>query len=184
MTQEMYAQKMIDEYKAAGIPAADVFPQSFNLSDILYWIRAEPEFGAQAVYLDDRYEANDEDEGAIDPLKPETFKPTMAELHDMGVRYIAPPTWMLVTVENGRIVPSPYAKEATAAGLNIITWTLERSGPLSSGGGFYFQSIKDVTTNDGVTYELLDVLAKDVGIKGVFSDWPATVTYYANCMGL
>jgi glycerophosphoryl diester phosphodiesterase len=28
----------------------------------------------------------------------------------------------------------------------------------------------------------LDVLAKQVGVKGVFSDWPATVTYYANCM--
>jgi glycerophosphoryl diester phosphodiesterase len=28
------------------------------------------------------------------------------------------------------------------------------------------------------------VLARDVGIKGIFSDWPATVTYYANCMGL
>jgi glycerophosphoryl diester phosphodiesterase len=28
------------------------------------------------------------------------------------------------------------------------------------------------------------VLAKDVGIMGIFSDWPATVTYYANCMGL
>ena len=32
--------------------------------------------------------------------------------------------------------------------------------------------------------KLLDVLAQDVGVKGVFSDWPATVTYYANCMGL
>ena len=32
--------------------------------------------------------------------------------------------------------------------------------------------------------KLLDVLAKDVKIRGIFSDWPATVTYYANCMGL
>lgn len=31
---------------------------------------------------------------------------------------------------------------------------------------------------------LLDMLAKQVGVIGVFSDWPATVTYYANCMGL
>ena len=30
----------------------------------------------------------------------------------------------------------------------------------------------------------LDVLAKQVGIIGIFSDWPATVTFYANCMGL
>jgi glycerophosphoryl diester phosphodiesterase len=183
-TQEMYAQALIDDYKAAGIPASDVWPQSFNLSDIQYWIKAEPDFGAQAVYLDDRYEANDEDEGPIDPMDPTTFRPTMAELHAMGVRYIAPPTWMLVTLQDGKIVPSPYAAEAKAAGLNIITWTLERSGPLAAGGGFYFQSIKDATTNEGVVYELLDVLAQDIGVKGVFSDWPATVTYYANCKGL
>ncbi len=183
-TQEMYAQKLIDDYKAAGIPASDVFAQSFNLSDILYWIKAEPAFGAQAVYLDDRYEAFDDDEGQIDPLNPATFKPTMAELHAMGVRYIAPPTWMLVTLKDGQIVPSPYATEAKAAGLNIITWTLERSGLLTAGGGFYYQSVVDVTTNEGAAYDLLDVLAQDVGVKGVFSDWPATVTFYANCMGL
>jgi glycerophosphoryl diester phosphodiesterase len=27
-------------------------------------------------------------------------------------------------------------------------------------------------------------LARDVGIVGIFSDWPATVSYYANCTGL
>ena len=32
-------------------------------------------------------------------------------------------------------------------------------------------------------YLALDVLAREVGIRGIFSDWPATVTYYANCMG-
>ncbi len=183
-SQADYAQKLIDEYKAAGIPASDVWVQSFDLSDIKYWIENEPEFGAQAVYLDDRYEAADEDEGMIDPMDAGTFKPTMQELADMGVQYIAPPLWMLVTLEDGEIVPSVYAKEASAAGLNIITWTLERSGPLGSGGGWYYQSITDATDNDGVTYELLDVLAQDVGVVGVFSDWPATVTYYANCMGL
>jgi len=30
----------------------------------------------------------------------------------------------------------------------------------------------------------LDVLAKQVGILGVFTDWTSTVTFYANCMGL
>jgi hypothetical protein len=68
-TQDAYAQQMIDEYKAAGIAAADVFPQSFQLRDVLYWIKADPEFGAQAVYLDDR---NDTLEG-FDPMTPETF---------------------------------------------------------------------------------------------------------------
>jgi len=30
----------------------------------------------------------------------------------------------------------------------------------------------------------LDVLARQVGIIGMFSDAPATLTYYANCTGL
>ena len=80
--------------------------------------------------------------------------------------------------------PSPYAKEAKKAGLKIITWALERSGPLATGGGWHYQSIKKLTDSDGVMFELLDVLAQEVGIEGIFSDWPATVTYYANCMGL
>ena len=33
-------------------------------------------------------------------------------------------------------------------------------------------------------YQALDALAQDVGVIGVFSDWPATVSYYASCMGL
>ena len=52
-TQEQYAQKMIDEYKAAGVPARNVWPQSFNQPDVLYWVKNEPTFGKQAVYLDD-----------------------------------------------------------------------------------------------------------------------------------
>ena len=31
---------------------------------------------------------------------------------------------------------------------------------------------------------VIDVLAQDVRVRGMFSDWPATVTYYANCMGI
>jgi hypothetical protein len=31
---------------------------------------------------------------------------------------------------------------------------------------------------------VLDVLAKQVGIRGMFSDWPATTTFYASCMGV
>ena len=184
-TQSDYAQKLIDEYKDAGIDPSRVWAQSFDLSDVLYWIENEPAFGAQAVYLDDRYEAEDDDEGLIDPMDASTFRPTMPELAEMGVRYLAPPMWMLVTLDDsGEIVPSVYAEEAKEAGLGLITWTLERSGPLAGGGGWYYQSIADATDGDGVTYELLDVLAQDVGVEGVFSDWPATVTYYANCMGL
>jgi len=177
-SQEDYAQKLVDEYKEAGIPPEDVWLQSFNLDDVRYWIENEPEFGAQAVYLDGRYDTG------IDPMDPATFDPTMEELAEMGVNYIAPPMWMLVTTQDGEIVPSPYADAANAAGLNIITWTLERSGPLHTGGGWYYQSVSDVIDDDGDMYRMLDALAQDVGIAGIFSDWPATVTYYANCMGL
>ena len=106
----------------------------------------------------------------------------MEELAARGVRVIAPPMWVLLTVENGAIVPSAYARRARAAGLEIITWTLERSGSLEGGGGFYYQSVADVIDSDGDVFEVLDVLARQVGIIGIFSDWPATVTYYANCM--
>ncbi len=177
-TQEAYAQKMLDEYKAAGVAPSDVWPQSFDLRDIQYWLKAEPEFAKQAVFLDGRYRSG------LNPQRPTSFSPSMADLKGMGVNYIAPPMWMLVTLEDGKIKPSAYAIEAKKAGLNLITWTLERSGPLKNGGGWYYRSIKSAVNSDGAMYELLDVLAKDVGISGIFSDWPATVTYYANCMGL
>jgi len=178
-TQEDYAQKLVNEYKDAGIPASDVWLQSFNLEDVLYWIKAEPEFGAQAVYLMDEYDIE-----GYSPMDASTWPNSMAELKQMGVNYIAPPTWMLVTLDGQEIVPSELAIQAKAAGLDIITWTIERSGPLVRGGGWYYQSIGDITDNDGVMYEYIDALAQDVGVVGIFSDWPATVTYYANCMGL
>lgn len=178
-TQQMYAQAMIDEYKQAGIPPSDVFPQSFNLDDVLYWIENEPEFGKQAVYLDDSYNID-----GWSPTKPETWAQSMEDLKAMGVNYIAPPTWVLVSVENGKIVPSLYAIKAKQAGLEIITWTVERSGLLKDGGGWYYQTISDVINKDGDVMNLLHVLHKDVGIKGIFSDWPATTTFYANCFGL
>jgi glycerophosphoryl diester phosphodiesterase len=32
--------------------------------------------------------------------------------------------------------------------------------------------------------KVIDVLAREVGVLGIFSDWPAALTYYANCMGI
>ncbi|MEW8350558.1 MAG: glycerophosphodiester phosphodiesterase family protein [Candidatus Thiodiazotropha taylori] len=173
-TQQDYAQQMIDEYKAAGVKPKHVFAQSFNLDDVLYWINHEPRFGKQAVYLD----------GSNNPDEAKQTIDMMSYLAEQGVNYLAPAMWALVTAENGEIVPSEYAIAARAHGIDLITWTLERSGLLASGGGWYYQSISEVTDNDGDMLVLLDVLAQDVGIKGIFSDWPATVTFYANCKGL
>jgi glycerophosphoryl diester phosphodiesterase len=189
-TQEHYAQAMIDDYKEAGILSKDVFAQSFNRNDILYWIQHEPEFGEQAVYLDDRYETITP---PLDPKDPRTWIPSMQELAAQGIKIIAPPMWVLLTVENGAIVPSLYAKEAKAAGLDIITWTIERSGRIveevlptkgSTSLSFYYQTTLDALHNDGDLLVTLDVLARQVGILGIFSDWSATVTFYANCMDL
>jgi glycerophosphoryl diester phosphodiesterase len=80
-TQEKYAAQMIAAYKAARVPPEHVFAQSFDLNDILFWVKTEPAFGAQAVYLEDRYEKR-----GLDPNKPETWKPSMAELKASGVR--------------------------------------------------------------------------------------------------
>ncbi|HEY5907100.1 MAG TPA: glycerophosphodiester phosphodiesterase family protein [Vicinamibacteria bacterium] len=170
-SQEDYAQKMIDEYKEAGVSPRSVWAQSFNIQDVLYWVDHEPRFGRQAVYLDDANVPAD--------------VPSYADLvsyRQQGIRIVAPPTWVLLALDaQGKIVPSAYARNARRAGLDIITWTLERSGPLYTGGGFYYQSVTPSINNDGDTFTALDVLAREVGVLGVFSDWAATVTYYDNC---
>lgn len=183
MSQADYARKMIDEYRAADIPASDVYVQSFNLDDVRYWIDNAPEFGNQAVYLDDRYSQDD-----FDHTDPATWSPSMEELAEQGVKILAPPMWMLLASNpeasdgESRIVPSVYAERAKAAGLDLIAWTFERSGPLANDGEWYHSTTDDVIDNDGDKLLTLDVLARDVGILGLFSDWPATVTFYDNCM--
>jgi glycerophosphoryl diester phosphodiesterase len=175
-TQEQFAQQMIDEYKTADISSSRVFPQSFRLGDVLYWLGHEPRFGRRAVFLDERVDQPGGYEAAVR---------NMPAIAAQGVKIIAPPMWALLTLDaSRRIVPSSYAVAARAAGLDLITWTLERSGLLVNNGGYYYQSISSAIDNDGDMYEVLDVLARQVGIRGIFSDWPATVTYYANCMGL
>jgi glycerophosphoryl diester phosphodiesterase len=173
-SQADYAQKMIDEHKAANVPASDVFPQSFNKNDVLYWIKNEPAFGRQAVFLDSAESpARLPDADALKRYKAE------------GIQIVAPPLFGLLAVTDGKLVPSPYARNAKLAGLDIITWTLERSGRLADGKpGWYYQTFNSAISREGDMMQVLDVLAKDVGILGIFSDWPATVTYYANCMGL
>ena len=111
---------------------------------------------------------------------------TLAGYKQAGVNIWAPPTFALLALDaQNRIVPSQAARDARAAGLDIITWTLERSGILADGdNGFYYQTIDASIKRDGDLMTVLDVLARQVGIRGVFSDWAAPVTYYANCMGL
>ena len=82
-------------------------------------------------------------------------------------------------------MPSRGAGSARAAGLDIVTWTLERSGNLAApNNGFYYRTIDSAVTREGDVLRVVDVLARDVGVRGIFSDWPATVSFYAGCAGL
>jgi glycerophosphoryl diester phosphodiesterase len=174
-TQDAYAQKMIDEYKAAGVSPRRVWPQSFSKADVLYWVRHEPAFGRQAVYLDDAASVADLP-GAAE----------LAAYKAEGINIWAPPIFALLALDGANeIVASEVARNARAAGLDLITWTLERSGILADGGnGFYYQTFDRAISREGDMLRVLDVLAKEVGVLGVFSDWPATVSFYAHCMGL
>jgi glycerophosphoryl diester phosphodiesterase len=174
-TQRDYAQKMVDEYKRAGVPARDVWPQSFNIDDVLYWVEKEAAFGRQAVYLDDANTVADLP-SAND----------LVEYKSAGINIVAPPIFALLSTDaSGQIVPSAYARNARNAGLGIIAWTLERSGILADGNnGYYYQTFDSAIKTEGDMFRVLDVLARDVGVLGVFSDWPATTTFYANCAGL
>lgn len=174
-SQADYAQKMIDEYKAAGVKPRDVFPQSFDINDVIYWVNNEPAFGRQGVFLDDANTVAD--------------LPSAADLkayRDQGIRIWAPPTFALLALNSKNdIVASRAAKNAKEAGLDIITWSLERSGRLVDlNNNFYFQTVEGGITREGDLMRVIDVLAKDVGTRAIFSDWPAPVTYYANCMGM
>ena len=116
LTQEAYAQMMIDEYVEMGIPPEHVWPQSFYTPDVYYWLQ-NTTFGEQAVALDDKYD---------DP----NYRDWHAELMQNGVRIVAPPMWMLVESDSSSelgIKQSDYATSAQEHGLDIITWTLERS---------------------------------------------------------
>ncbi|CAL8579899.1 hypothetical protein XPA_005629 [Xanthoria parietina] len=176
-TQQQYAQDMIDAYKAAKIDPSRVWAQSFVPDDIFYWIENEPAFGRQAVYLDER----------VDTVA--GYANATASLPDLaarGVKIMAPAFFALTKIDNatGAIVPSEYAVAAKAAGLELVTWSFERSGWLNKGGDYYYQYVKPVINNDGDMYTVLDVLVHQVGITHMFTDWAATLTYFASCFGL
>jgi glycerophosphoryl diester phosphodiesterase len=180
-TQEQYARDMIQAFIRRGINPDRVWAQSFNPPDIFQWLAEFPAFGKQAVYLD---------ESGDDPANYTLAVARLPSLQAKGVNIIAPPFNYLLTVggpNNKTIIPSAYAIGAKAAGLDIITWTIERSPPLArvaAAKDFYYSSVASATSRDGQLYEILDVLGRQIGIKGIFSDWSSTVTYYANCFGL
>ncbi len=179
LDQVSYAREMLLDYLEAGIRPDRVWPQSFNPQDVFLWIQEFPAYGRQAVQLDGRNVGD----LASNPPPVEEF----LQFKAAGLNIVAPPMPVLLKVEGGEIVPSEYAENARQAGLDIISWTTERSGRIveevleGGGSAFYYQTTLEALENDGDILRTIDVLAQDVGIIALFSDWPATTTFYANC---
>jgi len=190
--QQQYAQAFIDVLEDEGVKPENAFPQSFNVNDILYWVQ-NTKYGKQAVFLVDYDDVANNillfdttGQQLVDPAAQLAF---FQELKQDGVRIVAPAMPALLAVDgSGHIVPSTLATNLKNLGFQIITWTFERADLRqgASKAGFYFDFDPNgvAIKKDSDMYKALDVLAKQVGISGIFSDWPATVTYYANCMNL
>jgi glycerophosphoryl diester phosphodiesterase len=188
-SQKDYALKFAQALRDAGVQPQEAWPQSFNVDDVLTWID-HTAYGRQAVYLLD-YDARDPVHDIV--IQAPYDRMDRAEYFRMlsrrGVRIVAPPIPALLAIDaNDRIVPSQLARDLRAWGFDIITWSLERSdlrrGAARAGLYYDFDRKGRAVKNDSDLYRVLDVLAREVGIIGTFSDWPATVTYYASCVGL
>ena len=165
LSLEQYADLFLEEYRNLEVEASTVFPQSFDLRVVDHWLTRHPDYANNVIFLDGR---------GRNPL----FLPSrrdMDELFRRGLRYIAPPIPMLLRQDDeGNLRETNYARYAIQSGLKLITWTMESR--LSDIAGF---------SNQGSDRLLvLDALHQRAQVSGVFSDWPATVTRYANCMGL
>jgi len=190
-SQEKYAQRLADELQAEHVKPRDVWPQSFNVNDVLYWIKNTP-YGQQAVFLVDYDAAKDNillfDLTGKQIEKREDQLKFLTELRKAKVRIIAPAMPALLSAKGDRVVPSQLAIDLKSLGFDIITWTFERSDLRrgASRAGFYydFDPTGAAIRKDSDMYKALDVLAREVRVLGIFSDWPATVSYYASCMNL
>jgi glycerophosphoryl diester phosphodiesterase len=180
-TLELYARDFVETSIKKDINPERVWMQSFNPTDIFQWLKEYPAFERQGVYPDESRDSPEKYTAAVALLP---------SLKKKGVNIISPPINYLLQEAGPNdqiIVPAPDAIVAKRVGLDIITWTFESSGPLAGvkvDEDYYYTSIQNATHTDGQLYEVLNILAQEAGIKGIFSDWSAMVTYYANWFGL
>lgn len=183
-----YADRLVQDYRDAGIPPEDVWLQSFDPDIVRHWLAAAGDFAERVVWLDGRYGLPGFDHRDTDRLDAD-FRAMAAG----GLKIVAPPLWMLVEAGAEGIVPSSYGPRAQAAGLDLVTWTLERSGSLASGGGWYYQTLNGTKplpgaedgfeiTRDADQLRLARVLFEDIGVEAVFSDWPSTTALVDSCL--
>eukprot|EP00928_Gymnodinium_smaydae_P000631 TRINITY_DN10240_c0_g2_i1.p1 TRINITY_DN10240_c0_g2~~TRINITY_DN10240_c0_g2_i1.p1 ORF type:complete len:586 (+),score=84.14 TRINITY_DN10240_c0_g2_i1:63-1760(+) len=132
----------------------------------------------------------------------------LEHLNRLGVNMFSPPIFTLLqNGPNRTIEPSDTARMLQRLGVESIgSWSLERQGcepkeslpykqPVTAeNNDAYIAPCWDVeawyysTTNGNSTWQYVDVLAvldalfRKVGIKHMFSDFPATVATYVNCI--
>jgi secreted PhoX family phosphatase len=111
---------------------------------------------------------------------------TVTELKNMQEgAYVSLPQQQLIAVMHNKYVPSELALLAKKQKLRVVAVGFERPESLpmrSNRGGAFYETSRTITDNDGDAYEMLHVLASQVGIEHISTSWPATVTFYANCM--
>jgi glycerophosphoryl diester phosphodiesterase len=190
-SQDKYAQALIDELIAGDVRPRDAYPQSFNINDILYWVR-QTAYGSQAVFLVDYDTVTDNillaDTAGKQLVSRDEQLAFFGTLRRAGVKIIAPAMPALLAVNGDRVVASQLAKDLRGMGFDLISWSFERADLRqgASKAGFYydFDPTGAAIKKDSDMYKALNALAKDVKVIGMFSDWPGTVSYYASCMGL
>jgi glycerophosphoryl diester phosphodiesterase len=175
----IHRQAFIDQIVASykDINPNRVYFQSFVWEDIYYLVKNHhPALGVNAFALDGNYN--------VSSYTKDELRKHLQPLVDNGVTTVAPAIFALLDIHatSGNIVPSLYATVARDMGLGIVTWTFERSEvPLANGGGFYYTKLAKALRSESDMIKILDVLYEDVGVKGIFTDWPSMVTFYANC---
>ena len=149
LTREQLAQKLIDEYRAAGVPPSDVLAAVVR--------------SARRRVLDRARARVRRASGAARRTRCPWVRRARGGSRSYkaaGINIWAPPLFVLLDLDaEGRIVPSRAARAARAAGLDIIAWTLERSGNLAApNNGFYYRTIDAAITREGDVLQVVDVL--------------------------
>ncbi len=173
LSKHEFIDKLIQEYRDAQVDDEDIYIQSFDLDDLLYIIKKYPKLGENTIYLQENFSPN--------------FTKDIIDLDALakqGITTIAPPIWALLALDKDQnIIPSLYADALKKHHFKIITWSLEREEISTKKRNiWYYQSIKDGVRKNADILKILYVLDKELGVVGVFSDWPATVTFYKNCI--
>jgi glycerophosphoryl diester phosphodiesterase len=175
INRQAFIDQIVASYK--DINPNRVYFQSFVWEDIYYLVKNHhPALGVNAFALDGNYN--------VSSYTKDELRKHLQPLVDNGVTTVAPAIFALLDIHatSGNIVPSLYATVARDMGLGIVTWTFERSEvPLANGGGFYYTKLAKALRSESDMIKILDVLYEDVGVKGIFTDWPSMVTFYANC---